>query len=36
VGKNDLQRLELDVHDVGALGMSNPLAVGGYHGAVRR
>lgn len=25
-GKNDLERLELDVHDVGALGASGPLA----------
>ena len=25
--KNDLERLELDVHDVGALGASAPLAV---------
>jgi hypothetical protein len=24
--KNDLERLELDVHDVGALGTSGPLA----------
>jgi hypothetical protein len=36
-GKNDLERLELDVHDVGALSRSGPQAApSGYHGAARR